>query len=178
MWSVAEMHASVIVVCMPSMAKFFQRCYSNLTQRTTKDTGPTGPSASNRQQPLTPQEYNNGGSAKKMRGPLSRMLYALDNMTNGTRSGETIRRGGSVSSQKTLTRGSATTHSVGDLGYHAAANHSDQESADYSAKHYAQYEKRVSYQENVELQHMDMPHGRPERSLDEAEQGLHALTRP
>lgn len=143
-WSLAEMHASVIIICMPSMAKFFQRCYLQVSYLTASSGIHRGHST--QRFATLPQPHENAPTKK--RGPLSRILYALDHMTNNVRSRlSTSGQHQSSSSQKSLTSG--TDHKV----EHTTFDQSVPEYADY-AKYYAQYGTESTGPETTELQHM------------------------
>lgn len=77
MWSLAEMHTSVMVTCMPSMAKFIRRCYSEVT---TKFSSPPSHDAPGPEQPTKPTNKPGRG-----RGPASRLLSAIANLTEKRR---------------------------------------------------------------------------------------------
>lgn len=93
------MHASVIVICMPSIAKLLQRCYVTMSHLSVKSGLYRGHSTRR----LAPTPEIKQDSATKKRGPVSRMLHALDNMTNDVRSRiSTFAHLGSGSSQRSI----------------------------------------------------------------------------
>lgn len=147
-WSLAEMHASVIVICMPSMAKFFQRCYAEMTHLSTT-LGSSGLQRGNSTRRLAPKPEVREDTTMKRRGPLSRMLYALDKMTSDVRSKiSTFAQLGSSSSQRSIH--SSTENRIEEV----AIDRSIPEYADYM-NYYANYGMPSrSPQASLEMRHV------------------------
>lgn len=88
LWSLAEMHATFIVICMPSMAKFILSCRWHLSparsclplRRPTRDGDPGA-------MVVVPPGGERDGPRCARRDPLSRIMDALGVMTSGFRPG-------------------------------------------------------------------------------------------
>lgn len=154
------MHTSVIVVCMPSMVRCVKHCYCNISTALTgsKHSLFKDSSASNIKAQTPPPATGRAGSnasptgkskSRARRGPLSRMLQSLDNMTGTSRTRRTAVEGpvsrddGSIWSQKEL-----TVHSMEGT----AIDRATPEYVDYS-KLYAKYAQE---QAPATLQLMEM----------------------
>lgn len=145
------MNASVLVVCMPSIAKFLKFCYVNLTEFTARHM--SDPAASDMTPPAHAFVREKTPAAKSKRGVVSRMLYALDNMTTGARTKRTQNgHGGSVSSRISFARIPPTSqYSMGDT----VVDRNAPECTNY-VKFYGQYAKQTSQSRSVELRDIEL----------------------